>query len=214
MSEVAITVRKAVPIVVVTWILSLITTLVFVYADPSLFQLQASYGQDQHHTKIIRFHEPSEKNVTGMLVWRDDVAVFVWTPTDSTSNAILEVYVYLEYYYENPPTHAWDWEGAFDWKLNFYLSINEFGQAPQPYIRKSASSETQWEQGAYEWTQTCFKLEQLQSMWANPLWVIPNQHNYTLTFGVTHTDGASATTPTFVRNINVVIEVIDGIPVA
>ena len=207
-----ITMRKAVPIVVVTWILSLITTLVFVYADPSLFNLQVN--QNEHEIKIVRFYEPYEKNVTGMgwdIFPTPNLTEFVWTPSNPTNNAILEVYVYLEYYHENPPQFWWDTLYPFWWKLEFAVSINEFySPITQSYIEKHASNQTMWEQmGSFKWTQACLKVEPFRG-----LWVVPNQNNYTLTFGVSHTDYAGAWVQTYLRNINVIIEVIDGIPVA
>lgn len=207
MSEVAISVRKAVPIIVVTWILSLITTLLFVYADPSLFQLQ--FSQKEHQTEIIRFYEPYEKNVTGTgWMTKLDLAVFVWTPSNSTNNAILEVYAHAEYYYENPPQITWQYAGRHVWWMDFFVSVNEI-EYTLGKILTTAQNQTEWEQESYKWKQTCL----FKARTTKECWIEPNQSNYTLAFQLAHSDNADEVTPTYLRNINVIIKVIDGIPV-
>jgi len=221
MSEGTITVRKAVPIIVATWILSLITTLMFVYADPSLFNLQTKQNMKEHQVEIVRFFDPDEKNVTGLYnistMGIDDVAVFVWTPNNSNSNAILAIYAYFEYYYEDPPQLIWDIEyRVCRWELKFGASVNQFDSGVGR-ITRSATSQQEWTQeGSYEWTQTCFKVEPqglVIDESKETSWILPNQSNYTLRFRVCNEPNMMSggySIHTYLRNINVVIEVIDG----
>jgi len=217
MSKSTSIIKNVIPIIAVTWILSLVTTLAVVYVEPSFFSTQ-SQPTNQNQIEIIRFYEPDEMNVTGYQYW-DTVASFVWTPKNPANNVILEVYCYFEYRCENPEEHVWEWEGAFWWEMKFAMRINDFKCNEYGQIRKSANNQAEWgEQYSTEWKQTCFGTESGKELgtWLDTrgLWINPNQNNYTLKLDVYHSDRASSSTPTFVRNINVILEVIDGIPPA
>jgi len=218
MSESTLTLKKAIPIIAVTWILSLITTLAVVYVEPNLLPRQ-NQTASQNQIEIIRFNEPSEKNITGFYLWLNDVATFVWTPKNPTSNSILALYCYFEYRCDNPEEYVWDWEGAFWWMLQLGMIANDCSFGDFGEISRTASSQAEWEEKySTEWKQICLVANiGILSGTADSVtevWITPNQNNYTLKLGAFHSDRASSSTPTFVRNINVIIEVIDGLPSA
>jgi len=216
MSESTLTLKKAIPIIAVTWILSLVTTLAVVYVEPSFFLTQFQ-PTSQNQIEIIRFHEPSEKNVTSVNLWA--VETFIWIPKNPTSNAILAFYCYFEYRCDNPEEYVWEWGGDFWWELKFGMRANDFEYREYGRTRRSGSSQDFWEERySTEWKQICFAVDNGKlygtAEVTEGVWINPNQNNYTLKFLVHHSHKGLFQVPTFVRNINVVIEVIDGIPSA
>jgi len=204
MSEATISLKKAILVVVVTCILSSVSTWGVINATPSLVLTQISENQ----AKIIRLRELNEINVTGGEAWvSQDVATFVWTPNNPENNVILAVYCYFDYRSENPEQFVWEWEDpTFWWELHFNIKVNDFTTKGDK-IRRSGSNQQEWERKhSTDWEQVSFLAQPISGLWINP-----NQDNYTLTFRTLHMDRASSTTPTYVRNINVIIEVIDGI---
>lgn len=217
MSESTLTLKKAILIIAVTWILSLASTLAIVYVEPSFFPKQAQ-PVCQNQIEIIRFHEPSEKNVTSTSFWHV-VETCIWTPKNPTSNAILAFYCYFEYRCDNPEEYIWEGGGDFWWELKFGMTTNHFEYREYGRVRRSASSQDFWEERySTEWKQICFAVDNGKlygtAEVTEGVWINPNQNNYTLKFQVLHSHKSLSQVPTFVRNINVFIEVIDGIPSA
>jgi len=154
--------------------------------------------------KVVRFSQPNEINVTSEF---RDVATFVWIPNNPKNNSILAIYSYCEYRSENPQQIVWGWQDAFWWSLEFNIRINQFVSGDSHKIYVSAMNQQEWEQeGLSQWQQVAFLAQPKQGFWINP-----NQGNYTLTFQTLHEDRAWASTPTYVRNINVIITVVDGL---
>jgi hypothetical protein len=148
--------------------------------------LEARMGQ----SKTIRFFEPNETFTDGP----DTVAAtFVWTPVNSSNNAILGGVVYFEWM-------AFLHEGHTYASLGFGLNVNGFelrgwgnriqwGNQPNYIWIPELPIEISWEANFVRYGLT------------------PNQPSYTLTFHV-GTGGADM----YVRNINLILFVIDGLP--
>jgi len=99
---------------------------------------------------LIRFYEPDEAVMSNE--W-EDVAVFVWTPSNSQNNAILSVYCYFQYYLWN----------NYD-PMYFRLIVNDQIQKP---IRTLPSLPV----GIYIWSDI-FETEDCD--------ISPNQESYTI----------------------------------
>jgi len=130
----------------------------------------------------IRFFEPNETYAHDYGVWIE-AARFIWTPENSTNNAILSVYWYFKY--------KFDYDGGMRIICNGIAldSINFWAGAGGPV----------------PWTQSSV------SEYANPQ---PNNYLYgppANSGGYTFVVEATATNaPFYVKNINVVITVVDG----
>jgi len=99
---------------------------------------------------LIRFYEPDEAEMSNE--W-EDVAVFVWTPSNSQNNAILSMYYYFQY-------HLWN---NYD-PVYFRLIVNDQIQKP---IRTLPSLPV----GIYIWSDI-FETEDCD--------ISPNQESYTI----------------------------------
>lgn len=200
MSEMSVSLGKAVVVIIVACSLSSVSTWGVINAVPSLVATQDDNGE----IVIIRFHELGEINVSGTHA--QGVATFVWIPNNPESNMILAVYAHFEYYYENPPP-VWEESRDFRWELRFTVSVNEF-RGMHAFVGRAAPNMSEWEREAFKWKQTCFKAQPSHSA----RWILPNQNNYTLWFQVSHTDHFLSSIPTYVRNINLIVEALDGLP--
>lgn len=154
--------------------------------NTSVTQLQTDFSLNQ--TKIIRFFEPNETIASG-VDWVD-AATFVWTPTNSTSNAILNTYYYAEYKgTRGQPTYPF---------IQWRIKVNG--------VEYWWHQKEVWNGDPYAWTP-------LQSIATNQdpgsgslaEGVVPNQAAFVIKFQIRGYDGTA-----YFRNIQVIMEIVDG----
>jgi hypothetical protein len=130
--------------------------------------------------KTIRFYHSAE--ITGNEI------NFTWKPTDPTNNAIIYVATYFQYSTPNQTT-----------PLSFELVMN--GEA---VFSDAVQSSTP---NQYFWSRVYGLATDIQSFLKN----IPNQSNYTIQFrfGI-YTFYTSTPLPVHVKNLNIILLVVDG----
>jgi len=208
--KVRILVRRQVVVIVSIALVFFLVGMLFSMASTAIGIIPNPFGNylsTLEQVKVVRFSQPDEVNVTNG--YHAQVATFVWTPSNPKNNSILAIYAYCEYRSENPPEVVWNRSGNFWWELEFSVEVKEWIRVAETNyhrITKIAGSQQQWEQEwLAQWEQTAFPAQQKQ----NAFWIKPDQANYTLTFATYHNDIASSSTPTYVRNINIIMEVLD-----
>ena len=155
---IAISNKKLVSIIAITWILSLVSTItVFYFFVDSTFLTNPSSDSSftqiaSDTTKIIRFTQTEEMDIT----WSSSQPLgkyinFTWTPENPNTNLILNAYIYVEYRCDNPQETAWEQGFQGSWQLDFSLQqltsspiTNRFF-SPAYRLRKVASN-LEWEQ--------------------------------------------------------------------
>jgi len=132
--------------------------------------------------KWIRFYEPNETIIPPPSVEFTDAAVFVWTPSNSTNNAILSIRCYFKY--RSEPSSG---------GLRYRIVINGENTITYAWLHtvnyKWAPMVLDWDWGG-----------------GNRVMLLPNQSNYTITFQ------SACETTGYVKDINILIEVMDGLP--
>lgn len=127
--------------------------------------------------KTIRFYEPAE-TMNDQQTYVDG-AVFVWTPNNSTNNAILSINWYFQYRCE----HFW----------GFRMVVNDEDTGGYGYHSSSV----------YTWSKiVVYPMHYLDYS------IFPNQNSYTLKFQF---ESWSNEFPAYVKDINLVITVADGL---
>jgi hypothetical protein len=129
--------------------------------------------------KTIRFYEQNE-TMNDNTIFKD-AATFVWTPHNTTDNAILSIRCYFQYRCES--------QG-----FQFRVQINNRQGGTMGLL---VSSEYVW---SYVWTEN----QLMSGHQVN----YPNQDNYTLKFSFAVGNPAF---PAYVKDINIVLQVIDGL---
>ena len=152
--------------------------------NASLVDLQnrvSTIEEKGNQVKKIRFYEPHEK-MTNQSQYVD-VATFIWTPNNSTNNAILRINLYFTYRTETGN------------KMLFRIAINDESCGIMGWLESPAYKQS---------------LVYSHSLLTDiGLRITPNQNNYTLRFQLTSFySGAKA----YAKDINIVLEVVDGLP--
>lgn len=210
--------RKIISIIAITWILSLVTTIVlFQFFSGSLSLANNSIDGSstqiiQSNVKIVKLIQQEEKNITGVNIFlvseTDDPrqVEFSWIPQNIESNMILNAYVNFEYRCGEPPEKVWSWDGNFWWHITSWLKINEFEQSSRIDTEEyHGESLSEWQlNNPSLWKTKSYKIESSRN------WNLPNQESYNIVLFLSHEDRAAAQTPTYVRNIEIILEVIDG----
>lgn len=159
--------------------------------------------QKKTQIKIIRFTEPDEINITNTGRNWYNTTTFVWKPNNSESNSILSIYCYFEFCCRN-------WTQPFTMTLWTDICVNGFDST---YSKTQTISKPSGE--TYDWKQVCFQVNEgttpNQEPELNPSWIRPNQETYTITLR-TLAYCVTFYVPTYVRNINVILTVVDGNP--
>jgi len=152
--------------------------------NASFIELQSrldSIEEKQNQVRWIRFYEPDE-TMNNQQTWKDG-AVFIWTPNNSTNNAILSIYCYFQYRTENPP-------GVFG---RIILNDEFYWDATIGFYNSTS----------YTWSPTTAPYGTVKRGY-------PNQANYTIKFiFVSSATGNNV----YVKDINMLIEVMDGLPI-
>lgn len=194
---------KAVFIITIAWILSLLTTAAVFYYIPN----EINPADTESSTKIVKMVDTGEKNITNST----QILNFTWIPENPDDNIILHAYVYFEYRCDDPPLYVWNWTGAFSWSIESRLEINNWTN--MHFVSKVevyTGSLPGWQRDhPATWQLHCYVLP--YSDVATASWIEPNQGEYALKVYLSHEDRAWGSTPTFVRNITLLLEVADGI---
>ena len=128
--------------------------------------------------KTIQFVEPNETS-NGEPVTFKDGAVFVWTPNNTTDNAVLGISCYFEYHGLTP---------FFRITVNDAKVGGDYMLGPRSEYHLSPM-----------FNQYHFSLPA----------IVPNQGSYTIKFQF---GPDTSNIPIYVRNINMLVEVMDGLP--
>jgi len=129
--------------------------------------------------KTIRFYEPDE-TMNDQQTYVDG-AVFVWTPDNSTNNAILSIHCYFQYHCE----YFW----------GFRMVVNDEHTGDFGYHSARI---------VYTWSKiVVYPMHYLDFS------IFPNQNSYTLKFQFAP---SSNEFPAYVKDINIIITVADGLP--
>ena len=139
-------------------------------------------------SKWVRFCEPSE-TVNNLTVYVEDAATFVWTPNNKTNNAILSIRCYFQC---RAPDST---EGYFRFEVN-------------EIIRGAWAFATSSE---YQWSHMYTEMDLIPTGSFGGYLVYPNQDNYTLKFQFRSSSWGQ---PIYVKNVNILIEVADGLHAA
>ena len=195
----------------ITLVLSLLTTAAFAY-----WQLTVSSIQSNISPKIIRFQKPEEIKL-GEYGYRTN---FTWTPENPTDNCILSMYCYVETRCERPDDPVWTREDPhFEFSLFSSISVGYFSSPTYSMGGNTRSLEDWDRRGFSNWKLLFYRVGDSERLGENRVyWITPNQNNYLIellisanTRGYGREEGwYSAPTPTYIKNINVIMEVVDG----
>jgi len=139
--------------------------------------------EEANQVKTIRFYEPSETIVPPPSTDFKDGANFVWAPDNSTNNAILSIRCYFRY-----------WSEPSSGGIRYRILIND----------ETVMSYTWLHSSTYKWTPIFMDSDSFENPSVHPLY--PNQDSYTVKFQ------AGCETTGYVRDINVILTVVDGLP--
>ena len=131
----------------------------------------------------LRFHEPKETANDNSHEFKD-AAVFVWPPNNSEENAILSIRCHFQY--------RCGWEG-----FRFRVTVND----------STVMSSNGW-LTSIDYTSSPIYSD-CNSGSQKPAKIFPNQSNYTIKFQF---KSRKSFDTTYVKDINVYIEVADGMP--
>lgn len=161
--------------------------------NASLIELQNRVNtieEEANQVKTIRFFEPNETFTNQYNVWIE-AAHFTWIPQNNTNNAILSISCYFEY--------KTDVEEEYDIMGSVRILCNDRRTGEELHFY-----------GFTSWTQS-------------PLWNVPsipilamleglpvNAASYTLVFEIQ--PQKFSTPEIYVRNINIILTVADGLP--
>lgn len=176
--------KKLVSIIVATWILSLVSTVVvlnLLSGNPPL-QIASSTS------KIVRLTQPEEIEIIGDPLLSTYVN-FTWTPENPNSNMILSAYVYVEYRCDNPQD------------LDFRLQLRD----PSWQINRFVSPSYRLSALAAEWNQFSFRVD---DNYEPDYWIKQNQNSYTINLVIISREFPYRST--YLRNITLILEVVDG----
>jgi hypothetical protein len=135
--------------------------------------------------KTIRFVDSNEYILTDGY-WRN-ITKFTWVPRNKTSNAILLISLYAEYFYVSVSE-----ETQVNWRIQ--LTTSEFTEMLPDKVDRIPKGGERWSQ-IFSWHEK-----------GEPSGLgVPNQSNYTITVQCVLVSGAAR-----VRNINVVIITLDA----
>jgi hypothetical protein len=207
--------KKLVSIIVATWIISLVSTIVVMNLLSGNSPLQIAPST----TKIVKLTQPAEMEIIrGILPSSETWVNFTWTPENPDNNMILSAYVYVEYRCDSPQEIAWEqnFSASYSpaWQLDFSLRLldpswqqNRFF-SPSYKLQKSFGNLADWEKlGIAEWNQFSFRVG---DNYEPDFWIKLNQNSYTTNLVIRPGGSLFRFTPTYIRNINVILEVIDG----
>jgi hypothetical protein len=133
--------------------------------------------------KTIRFYTPNE-TMTDDYSWKD-AAIFVWTPQNATNNAIIQGATYFQYL---TPDSAY-------YQIVFRILINDF----EVQLHSVSNYTIEYQQtilyGFGSWTADMVK---------------PNQSTYTIKFQIKCVIKYPG--PSYIKDINILLQVMDGLP--
>jgi len=139
--------------------------------------------EETNQVKTIRFYEPNETIIPPPSTNFKDGAVFVWTPNNGTNNAILSIRSYFQY--RSEPSSG---------GLRYKILINDETVMRFAWLFSAE----------YKWTPIFMDSDSFENPSVHPLY--PNQNTYTIKVQF------ACETTGYVKDINILIEVADGLP--
>lgn len=138
--------------------------------------------EQQNYVRTLRLYTPNE-TMTEDLVWKD-AGIFAWTPQNATNNAILQCDWYFQYVTPDPANY----------QLVFRILINDF-----EFNQNSVVNYTT-------------EYQQSQIFGVLSAWCLlkPNQSTYTVKFQIRC--AANYSNPIYVKDINILLRLMDGLP--
>jgi hypothetical protein len=138
--------------------------------------------EKQDCIRTIRFYTPNE-TMADDIVWID-AAIIEWVPKNATNNAILQGASYFQYLTPDPANY----------QLVFRILINDFVVNQNSVVNYTT-----------EYQQTAIKN---YGSWQSE-YIRPNQSTYTVRFQIRC---ATKSNPMYAKDINILLEVMDGLP--
>lgn len=145
-------------------------------------------------TKWIRLYDPNEyhSRTTDPLVEKE-IVTFYWGPDNATNNAVVSIRCYFQYYTNGTEMNH---------PVSFTLILD--GREGNPLATEGASNETTWSR-----IYTDSEIAVARSWPYLPQSFIPNIGNHTITFRL---NAISYDVTACVKDINILLEVVDGLP--
>jgi hypothetical protein len=138
MSESALTLKKVIPIIIVTWLLSSVTTLAIVYFSPNIFPktwhvIETFEGWDTDKLKTQLYRNWTD---VPSMHWRIGLSVkpYNWTLSDPNEDAKFQLTV------DDLTLRELDWEDIGLW----YVSKDYFTGSGRHYIDVYADGDVEW----------------------------------------------------------------------
>jgi len=160
--------------------------------NASLSELQSKVNaleEKSNHVKTIRFYEPNETMVNDPYTWNTS-AVFTWIPNNPDNNAIVSCILFFEVKYGGE--EGWKTQAYYELEINGYSWQWKHNEYPRGYflspIHDVPINEFNYLNGFTRGFQ-------------------PNQPSYTIVFRINYG-------PIWVRNIHVILTVIDGLSIS
>lgn len=166
--------------------------------NASLVELQErmnSAEEQMNQVKTIRFYEPSETYLPEAHGESAEFARFEWIPQNPVNNAIIQMLIYVE------------WKGT----CNKFLIKTEVSAAGSVLLPFDESEVHCWSQLSEEYSSSTIMQVELHTR-TGGRWIIPDQHNYTMVLKVQGDwEGYGSV---YIRNTNLLLTVIDDLPVS
>lgn len=163
--------------------------------NASLIDLQdrvSTIEAEANQVKTIRFVEPEETIIPSVAFI--DGAIFVWTPSDSTNNAILSIHCYFQYIADADETRG----------IKFKLVVNGETSSTEEYGGLVSST--------YKWSSVFRQQHAYGGDGGLRVRLFPNQNSYTIKFQFAKKYESNHGVNAYVKNINMILTVIDGLP--
>jgi len=140
-----------------------------------------------NQTAWIRFYEADETTHTDSDFV--NASTFVWTPKNSTNNAILSIYFYMQHAYISST-------GGGDALTRILVNGEVQETIPAAYYGSTYEDDYKW-----SWVSTTVGK------------ISPNQNNYTINLQIACSFRFPTTMTAYVKDINIIIQVIDGMQI-
>jgi len=167
--------------------------------ETTVVQLQdktTSLEERQNQFKTIRFFTANETYIPEIYGHPTEVAKFTWIPCNGTDNTILNAYLYFERKGDPP-----------NWRFNTWVEIN--GQIILQFVDNGPAGPSY---GVVLLRESSTEYRQTITIPFGALGVSPNQSEFTVVVKVGEAYGDSGRL--WVRNINLLLTVMDGMPIS
>ena len=194
--------------VALSWILTLVTVLLIYNFAPSVTQVFFQQDKESNSVKVVTLLKEEIRdfteiaNLSSSPVYTHLVHFnLTWIPSNPNKNSIVALFCSFEYSSDEPSSNVWESVQEVNWKLRVKLDINKFYLIEDKIVSKSASNMSEWNQKwSSEWETTTFQA----TISSSNIQINQNQYPIKLTFA------HNGVAPTYIRNVNLMLLVIDG----